>query len=359
MSTPKLAKNSNGYFYAVWSDHGRSRRKSMGTQDRAVAESRFAQWLLIRNDAPQEQTAAYTVADVWAVYLDRDGESDTTRYSWKNLEPHFGDLAVGGITQGHVDAYVALRGAGRIGRKSQPATCRRELALLIAALNFFARPPISLIDPDTLPKLTLPADSEPRDRWLSLDEMKRLLDAAAQMRVGGRLSRGERFLWLALETAARKQAILDLTWSRVDFQTGVVHYDVPGRQKTKKRRASVPMSRTLRKVLERAYEERQGDLVMDNKAEVWATIQSIAITAGFKGRRGRNGTKPTATGISPHVLRHTAATHMARNGVPLWTVAKILGNTMAVVESTYAKWAPAEPERNVDLISGGKLEMVK
>ena len=77
------------------------------------------------------------------------------------------------------------------------------------------------------------------------------------------------------------------------------------------------MSRTLRKVLERAYEERQGDLVMDNKAEVWATIQSIAITAGFEGRRGRNGTKPTATGISPHVLRHTAATHMARNGVPL------------------------------------------
>ena len=45
--------------------------------------------------------------------------------------------------------------------------------------------------------------------------------------------------------------------------------------------------------------------------------------------------------------------------VPLWTVAKILGNTTAVVEKTYAKWAPAEPERNVDLISGGKLEMVK
>lgn len=359
MSTPKLTKNRNGYFYAVWSDHGRSRRKSMGTQDRSVAESRFAQWLLIRNDDPQEQTTVYKVADIWAVYLDRNGETNTTRYSWKNLEPHFGDLSVGEITQGHVDAYVSLRGAGRIGRKSRPATCRRELALLVAAMNFFAKPPISLIDPDMLPKLTLPADSEPRDRWLSLGEMKRLLDAAAQMRVGDRLSRGERFLWLALETAARKQAILDLTWDRVDFDTGVVHYDVPGRQKTKKRRASVPMSRTLRKVLERAYEERQGDLVMDNKAEVWATIQSIAITAGFEGKRGRNGTKPTATGISPHVLRHTAATHMARNGVPLWTVAKILGNTMAVVEKTYAKWAPAEPERNVDLISGGKLGMVK
>lgn len=359
MSTPKLTKANNGYFYAVWSDHGRSRRKSMGTQDRSTAEGRFAQWLLIRNDAPQEPTKTYNVADIWAVYLDRNGETDTTRFSWKNLEPHFGALTIGEITQGCVDAYVALRQTGRIGRKSKPATCRRELALLVAAMNFFAGPAIGLIDRDALPKLVLPSDSAPRDRWLSMEEMQRLLAAAAKMRVGRRLSRGERFLWLALETAARKQAILDLTWDRVDFQAGVIHYAVPGRQETKKRRASVPMSKTLRKVLARAYRERTSELVLDNKAEVWATIQSIAITAGFEGERGRNGGKPTATGISPHVLRHTAATHMARNGVPLWTVAKILGNTMAVVEKTYAKWAPAEPERNVDLISGGKLEVIE
>jgi integrase len=359
MSTPKLDKAKNGYFYAVWSDHGRSRRKSMGTQDRAIAESRFAQWLLIRNAAPQDVAETYTVADVWAVYVERNGETDTTRFSWKNLEPHFGGLLIAGVTQAQVDTYVAARKAGRIGRPSKDATCRRELALLVAALNFFAKPPISMIGQDEVPQLVLPADSEPRDRWLTIDEMQRLFAAAAETRKGGRLSRGERFLWLALETAARKQAILDLTWDRVDFETGTIHYDVPGRQKTKKRRASVPMSKTLRVVLERAYGERQSDLVMDNKAEVWAAIQSIAITAGFGGQRGRNGSKPTATGISPHVLRHTAATHMARNGVPLWTVAKILGNTMAVVEKTYAKWAPAEPERNVDLISGGKLEMVK
>ena len=299
------------------------------------------------------------MADVWAVYIDRNGETDTARFSWKNLQPHFGQLLIGQVTQERVDAYVAARGAGRIGRPSKPATCRRELAMLVAALNVFAKPPVSLIGQDEVPQLVLPADSEPRDRWLTIEEMQRLFKAAAKTRKGGRLSRGERFLWLALETAARKQAILDLAWDRVDFETGTIHFALPGRAQTKKRRASVPMSKTLRAVLERAYNERQSDLVMDNKAEVWAAIQSIAITAGFGGQRGRNGSKPTATGISPHVLRHTAATHMARNGVPLWTVAKILGNTMAVVEKTYAKWAPAEPERNVDLISGGKLEVAE
>ncbi|AUQ95999.1 Integrase [Phaeobacter inhibens] len=359
MPTPTIYKADNGYFYAKWTDNRRSRRKSMGTQDRSIAEARFAQWLLIRNNAPNDPTPSYTVADVWDIYLQRNRETPTTGYSWKNLEPHFGHLPVEAVDQGQVDAYVAARASGRIGRPSKPATCRRELAMLVAAMNFGAKPPFSLYDTAILQPLVLPADSEPRDRWLSMAEMQRLLRAAAEMRRGDRLSRGERFLWLALETAARKTAILELTWDRVDFETGKIHYDVPGRAKTKKRRASVPMSSTLRTVLQRAYDEREGDLVLDNSAEVWAAIQSIAITAGFKGVRGRNGKKPTATGISPHVLRHTAATHMARNGVPLWTVANILGNTMAVVEKTYAKWVPSEPERNVDLISGGKLEILK
>ena len=355
MATPKLDKAANGRFYAVWSENRRSKRKSMGTADRAAAEQRFARWLLTRNDAPKAPARAYTVADVWAVYTARKGETPTARFSWSNLAPHFGRLAVEAINQDVVDAYVALRAAGKIGRPAKAATCRRELAMLVAALNFCTRRPNALYPAAALEPLILPADSKPRDRWLAMAEMQRLLDAAARSRRGERLSRGERFLWLALETAARKQAILDLTWARVDFTIGVIHYDDPDRARTKKRRASVPISAALRPVLERAYAERTGDLVLDTKAEVWAAVQSIAAEAGFGARDG----KSAATGVSPHVLRHTAATHMARNGVPLWTVAQVLGNSMAVVEKTYAKWCPTEPERNVNLISNGKLESVK
>jgi integrase len=63
-----------------------------------------------------------------------------------------------------------------------------------------------------------------------------------------------------------------------------------------------------------------------------------------------------STGISPHVLRHTAATHMARRGVSLWMIAKVLGNTTALVERVYAKWVPENAVGTVDLISGGVLE---
>lgn len=366
MSIPKLQQADNGKWYVHWTEGRRSKRVSTGTADLAEAKAFLGQWLLMEREAPAQPGAVYTVEQLWSVYDAKHvqvhaASASTAGYSWANLRPHFGSLTPAQITQDAVDSYVAKRAAGKIGRPSKPQTCRRELATLLACLNWCADNKRKLIAPKDVPEFDLPSEGAPRDRWLRHEEIQRLLDAAAAMRQGDRLSRGERFLWLALETAGRKQAILDLTWDRVDFETNVIHLADPSKKETKKRRASVPISKALRPVLERVYAERSGALVMDNKADVWATVQCIAEAAGFGGERGprRNGDKPKATGISPHVLRHTAATHMARRGVPLWKVAKILGNTLAMVEKVYAKHCPDDLREAVDMISGTELEATK
>jgi hypothetical protein len=46
---------------------------------------------------------------------------------------------------------------------------------------------------------------------------------------------------------------------------------------------------------------------------------------------------------------------MARRGVPLWTIAKVLANTLAMVERVYAKHAPDDLRDAVGMISGGAL----
>jgi len=365
MSTPVLKPDKKGTYYAHWTDNRRSKRKSMGTASLAEAEARFAHWLLLRHDTqPIGSEVDFTVNDCWAVYKAKRLDTgaivgvEIPTLNWKVLEPHFGNLLVPAVDQDAVDAYVAKRTTGQLGRKVKPQTCRKELQVLLAALRFCTKKPNRLFPASDIETIVLPEAGEPRDRWLRLEEVQRLLDAAARLRRGPKLSRGERFLWIALETAARKQAIFDLTWDRVDFDTGTIHFDVPGRRKTKKRRAAVSISRALRPILARAYEERENDLVMSNQGAIWATIQLIAIEAGFGGERQKlsRSQKPKATGISPHVLRHTAATHMARNGVPLWKVAKTLGNTLAMTEKVYAKWVPDDPEGTVDLISQGRLE---
>lgn len=362
MSVPSLDKADNGFWYAKWSDGRRSKRKSMGTQEQAVAQKRFAHWLLLDGQEVGAEVV-YTMAELWQVYNTRHVKSNivssaTHRWSWANLEPHFGALTVAQIGDA-VEIYVQKRTTGKLGRKAKTATVRRELGLLRACLNWCAdgSQRRAIIKAGDIPGFALPAESAPRDRWLRAEETQRLLTAAGAMRVGPRLSRGERFLWLALETAGRKAALLDLTWDRVDFETNVIHLQDPTQAQTKKRRATVPISTALRPVLERAFTERNSPLVLDNKAEVWATVQSIAIRAGFGPAQAprRTGEKPKATGISPHVLRHTAATHMARRGVPLWIIAKVLGNTLAMVEKTYAKHSPDDLREAVNLISNGAL----
>lgn len=363
MPTPYLKKHDNGTWYVHWTQaNGVGKRVSAGTKEVAEAQRFLGHWLLMENKSVEARGAELTLADIWSVYVKKHVRVKADPYAadlaWKQLQPHFGHLPAAGLTQDTVDTYTELRTSGRLGRKVKPPTVTREVAWLRAAVRFCASDKQRLIDKGFVREISLPEPGDPRDRWLRHDEIQRLLDAAAARRgPDGRLTRVERFLWLALETAAREQALLDLTWDRVDFEIGMISLDVPGRRKTKKRRADVPISKALRPVLERAFREKTGDRVLDNGASVWAAIQSVAIDAGFSSQaRPKTGQKPKATGVSPHVLRHTAATHMARRGVSLWKIAKILGNTILVVEKTYAKFCPEDLREAVDLISGDTLE---
>lgn len=53
---------------------------------------------------------------------------------------------------------------------------------------------------------------------------------------------------------------------------------------------------------------------------------------------------------SPHVLRHTAATWLVMDGVPLREVARLLGNSEAIVERVYGKHAPDYLRRAVNAL---------
>lgn len=333
MSIPALKQEDNGFWYAKWTDGRRSKRKSMGTKDQAVATARFAQWLLIDGQSPASDEAVYTVADLWQGYemkhLPTTLGYRTIMLSWKRLAPHFGALLPVQVPDA-VESYIAKR--TRDGVKG--GTIRRELITLRACLNWAADPRKGrMIKTPVLP-FDMPPAGRPRDRWLTEAEIDNLFAASHDDRI-------TLFMHLALDTAGRKTALLDLTWDRVDFETKVIHLADPSRRETSKRRASVPISTRLLPILKEARDRRRNDLVLTHKADPYHPILTVAKNAGVKG-------------VSPHVFRHTAATHMARRGVPLWIIAKVLGNSLEMVEKVYAKHAPDDLRSAVDLIYGGK-----
>ncbi|MVS97892.1 tyrosine-type recombinase/integrase [Devosia marina] len=309
-------------------------------------------------------TVDLCVAAAWDTYRWQHVEPNLAAkqqadWCWNNLERHFGQVSVREIDQIMVNRYVAARVKGAIGRPSKPSSARRELSYLRAALRYASGPHAQLFPRSMLPIFELPKASPPRERWVTLSEFQSLLDAARTMRRGARLSKLEIFLWLSIETGGRRQALLDLTWGQVDFEIGVVHLDIPGQVRTHKRRASVPMSRNLRMVLERAHSERQNYLVLGNaNSGLWRSLQVAAIKAGFSDQQIVRGKKPKATGISPHAFRRSAATLMARNGVSFYTIGQVLGISAATAERHYAKHAPVPASQSTDFITGSAASVV-
>lgn len=317
-------EEKTGIYYIHWSAGGRSKRKTTGTRDVREAQAFFDEWCDL-TETTGVAAPRYTCDELFVMRYGADG--GRAKYAWANLKPIFGHLEPKSVTQELEDRYVRDRGVAQ-------STIRFELAVLRAVWNFgVAKRLIKLEDTPVLKPL--PPKSPPRERWLTDEEIDKVLAAAEQI---GR-ERVRMFVWLALHTGARRTAICELRWPQVDFKVGVIHYLPPGAQQTRKRKASVPMSDALRGVLKEAYDRRTHDdaLVIGSGGKINNSIGLLGTAAGVAG-------------LTPHVFRHTAGTVMARNGVALWVIAKILGNTVDEVEKTYAKWVPGLHAEAVNVI---------
>jgi integrase len=90
------------------------------------------------------------------------------------------------------------------------------------------------------------------------------------------------------------------------------------------------MNDDLLESLKTAKELAQSDYVIEYHGKQVASVKS-----GF-----RRLCKQCGIVASPHVLRHTAATWLVMDSVPLSEVARLLGDSEKTVEKVYGKHAP-------------------
>lgn len=331
-SAPELKRHPDtGVWYVHWRDGRRTKRVSTREKALGAAQAFFGAWLLMEQEEARRPKSAPTCGELWTTFQAKHERLNspclaTVNSTWKNLSCAFLSHVPSAVTQDMIDAYAKDRTSGKIGtRPASMATVWRELCTLLSSWNQGVKQ--RLIASTELPVLQLPPPPMARDRWLQQKEFAAILVEAERQREGPRLSRVERFIWLGIETAGRRAALQTLKWGQVDFDTGVIHLNPPGRRQTKKRRSSVPISDELMPVLKRAYAERQSEFVLDDARTINRSLAAVAKAAGVAG-------------VTPHVLRHTLATWLAMNDVSLWKIAGILGNTAEVTEQTYAKHSP-------------------
>jgi integrase len=318
-------------------DGTRQRSTGFGIGEIAQAEKALADYLADKHTGDVTKGTrdpdAILIADVLALYV-RDkvadhARPDQTAQRIKFLQAFWGGRKLSEVTGATCREYARQR--------STPAAAGRELDDLRSAINHHRREGLH----DKIVSVVLPPKSPPRERWLTREEAAHFIIEAWRYR-DKRADRRTRkhvakFALVALYTGSRAGVVCSASFKRekgrawFDVEHGVLHRRPEGERETNKRRPAVRLPDQLVAHLrrwkargQRYVVEWQGKPVerMDH------SFRHAATHAGF------------SRDVTPHTLRHTAATWLMQNRADLWDAAGYLGMTVQTLERVYGHHHP-------------------
>lgn len=333
----------NGTAYVHWYDAkaGRTERLSLRTADAVEAQKRYAAFLTQGPeifDGNGGRSTGLTVTqgldDYWREHVSvKVIDKRRTEVIIGHLKDWFKDTPFLEIDIPACRAYATARRTGAVGggkiRNVNPegadSTIRRELGTLQAAANHAARwrrigPTAN--PPTPMPSIELTSGKTEEAPWLTKEELKLVIDTAE-----GDL---KDFIIIAYRSAGRRNSIERLSRPQVDLRNSRLNLTSPEEseleRQSKKRRPIVPIDNVMRPSIERLM-QRNDNLLFRGRTFYYAFVQLLT-SLGLADRS------------NPHILRHSRATHLLQDGVDIYVVAKLLGDTVATVERVYGHHCP-------------------
>ncbi|SDT96614.1 Site-specific recombinase XerD [Stappia sp. ES.058] len=345
----RRSRNGNIEEHSVWVIRDGSRKRSTGfrEEERGEAERALADYLAEKHDPSHHRNNRadlIPIADAIAAYSEEIAPAHArpteTAARLQNLLDHFGEQCMADVNGSACRAYVSARGV--------ESSARRELEDLRAAFHHFFREG----HVDRLIPVVLPPKPSSRERWLERSEAARLIWAAWRLRQkykGHPTERAiakhvARFILVALYTGTRAGAVCGaairptIGCGYIDLGAGLFHRRPPGERETKKRQPPVALPDRLLAHLRRW--ERLG--ISGTHVVEWNGKPVTKINKAFRAVRAAAGFEED---VVPHTLRHTAATWLARAGVPFVEGADYVGMSVETFERVYRHHAPGFQEQ--------------
>lgn len=334
-------RGKSGIWQIKWTDpqSGTTRIFSTGTSNEREAQLALANFIANLH-LPKKAINLYTINELLDAYLeDRENIANVKglEYSLKPIRRYWGDKLIEYINKVSVKEYRKER--ENEGKRN--GTIRKELSTLKSALRLaFNEQKISYV-----PVFELPPKGAPREKWVTKEQAKKLLEAARYEML--RQEDGTmRFVYspegiphiyvyilILMSTLARDDAILELTWDRIDFEARLINFHNPDKIETNKRRSVVPMNDELFEVLRKAKQAALSDYVIE-----YAGKPIKSIDRSFETAAKRAG----LDGVTPNVLRHSGATWLAMSGVSMYAIARLMGHSD--IQTTYKNYAKYTPD---------------
>ena len=316
--------------------------------EHAEASAKLAEYTAAfktQSDRGETRAAKLTVASILAYYKEKHVPSlarpaeDIARI--ENLEAFFGSRGLLEINGGLCREFIEWRRSPGCG----DSAARRELKTLRAAIGFWH----SEYTLDVMPKITLPAEGEPRADYLTRDQAAKLLWAAWKGNMAMGIAPNKhiaRFILIGLYTGTRTSAILGLRWfpgisnGWIDLENGLLYRKGAGQRATKKRQPTVKLHKRL---AVHAARWRRLDLAAGISSVIsWNGVPIAKPRAWHNVRKAAGLTVEQGFTFDPvkHHLRHTATTWQLQAGVDPWEVAGYVGMTVDMLVKVYGHHSP-------------------
>jgi integrase len=300
---------------------------------RELAKQKLADVACGSNPAEErhQSKTAPTVADLATDYINRHAiprkrpksvKSDQSQID-RLILPQIGTQKIKDITYRDIESLV-------LSKSKTPYAANRLRALLSIMFNKAIAWNWITINPVTHVRKF---DEHKVERWLSEQELDRLLNVLAQHQ-NQRAANAVRLLIL---TGARRGEVLSATWDQFNFEDGV--WIKESHQTKQKKFERTPLSSPAISLLQTMKSEQEKDeqfLFPGNSKDAPLTD----IKKFWAGVRSEVGIED----VRIHDLRHTFGSHLASSGMSLLIIGKLLGHTQQSTTQRYAHLAD-EPVR--------------
>lgn len=351
---------------ATWiiRDNGRDISTGCAADEVAAAEQKLKDYITSKYTPKRRarQIENIPIGDVLSIYLDAELDKLHDRFKVsgdtedripsirkfkkriERLNSWWGAKVLADVNGEACRSYAKKRG--------NKGGSRRDLEDLRAAINHHASEGYHR----EIVKITLPEKGEPRDKWLTRSDAAKLIWVCWRCREVQKMSRGPmkgqkvanskrplrhlaRFILIGIYSGSRAGAIAAsspipaIGRAFVDLDRGRYYRRKQGSAKTNKRQPTVPIPSRLLTHLRRWQR-------IDPEAKHFVEFNGKPVTSVKTAFKTAVRLAGLGAGISPHTLRHTAATWLMQKGADPWQAAGYLGMSLEVLLNTYGHHHP-------------------
>ena len=352
----RLDANGKLYNAATWTIRDGSREISTGcaSGETGKAEQKLKEYIAAKYTPTRkvQDIESIPIGDVLSIYLDdrpelSDGNSTPAkRFKARidRLNNFFGEYMLSDVNGALSRAYTKERGTA--------GGARRDLEDLRAAIGHHATEGLHR----GVVKVAMPGKGKARDRWLTRDEAAALIWACWRTREIQTVARGPRkgdkiatdkrplrhlarFILIGIYTGTRASAIAAASpvpaigRAYVDLDRGIFYRLAQGHAETKKRQPPVPLPPRLLTHMRRWHERK---LI----ARHFVEFNGVGVQSVKTGFKTAVGLAKLVGKVTPHTLRHTAATWLMQTGTPTGIAAGFLGMSEQTLRDVYGHHHP-------------------